>query len=125
MDDVREQISESLNRDRRITLRELSAESGLSFGTYQRIVTEDLAMKRVAGKFIPKLLNGDQKENLVTICKDLKQSLADDHDLLSKIITGDETWVYGYDPETKFQSSRWKSPGFPRPKKARQSRSHV
>ncbi|UYV80628.1 HORMAD1 [Cordylochernes scorpioides] len=25
-----------------------------------------------------------------------------------KIITGDETWVYGYDPETKRQSAEWR-----------------
>ncbi|UYV63071.1 hypothetical protein LAZ67_2003056 [Cordylochernes scorpioides] len=25
-----------------------------------------------------------------------------------KIITGDETWVYGYDPETKPQSAEWR-----------------
>jgi len=31
--------------------------------------------------------------------------------------------VYGYDPETKQQSSQWKSPGSTRPKKARQGRS--
>jgi len=37
----------------------------------------------------------------------------------------DESWVYGYDPETKAQSSQWKSPESPRPKKARQSRSNV
>ena len=82
-------------------------------------------MKRVAAKLIPKLLNPNQKKNRMLICQDMKQSLADDPDLLSKIITGDETWVYGYDPETKFQSSQWKSPGSPRPKKARQSRSQV
>ncbi|GFV81724.1 histone-lysine n-methyltransferase setmar-like protein [Trichonephila clavipes] len=41
------------------------------------------------------------------------------------IITGDETWVYGYDPETKQQSSQWKFPSEPRPKKARQSRSNI
>ena len=35
---------------------------------------------------------------------------------------GDETWVYGYDPETKQQTSPWKSPNSPRPKKARQVR---
>jgi len=29
---------------------------------------------------------------------------------LSKIITADETWVYGYDPETKQQPSQGKSP---------------
>jgi hypothetical protein len=32
-------------------------------------------------------------------------------------ITGDETWVYGYDIETKQQSSHWKSPAWPHPKK--------
>ncbi|GFY22806.1 hypothetical protein TNCV_2180671 [Trichonephila clavipes] len=39
------------------------------------------------------------------------------------IITGDESWVYGYDAETKQQSSQWKTPGSPRPKKARPVRS--
>jgi len=42
---------------------------------------------------------------------------------MSRVITGDESWVYGYDPETKQQSSQWKSPGSPVVKKARQSRS--
>jgi len=41
------------------------------------------------------------------------------------VITGDETWVYAYDPETKTQYSQWKSPGSPRPKKARQVRSNI
>jgi len=39
---------------------------------------------------------------------------------MGQIITGDETWVYGYDPETKRQSLQWKSVDFPRPKKAGQ-----
>ena len=33
---------------------------------------------------------------------------------------GDETWVYGYDPETWIQSSQWKSPSSPRAKEAHQ-----
>jgi hypothetical protein len=41
------------------------------------------------------------------------------------MITGDETWVYGYDPETKVQSSQWKHSSSPRPKKAQQVRSKV
>ena len=39
--------------------------------------------------------------------------------------TGDETWFYGYDPETRVQSSQWKSPSSPCAKKARQSRSNI
>jgi hypothetical protein len=44
---------------------------------------------------------------------------------LSRVITGDERWIYGYDPETKQQSSRRKSPNSPSPKKARQAKSKV
>jgi hypothetical protein len=44
---------------------------------------------------------------------------------LSRVITGDESWIYGYDPDTKQQSSQWKSPNYRRPKKARQVRSKV
>jgi len=36
---------------------------------------------------------------------------------LKNIITGDETWVYGYDVETKMHSSQWMGKGSPRPKK--------
>jgi hypothetical protein len=31
----------------------------------------------------------------------------DDTTFLSRVITGDESWIYGYDPETKLQSSQW------------------
>ena len=49
----------------------------------------------------------------------------DDPDLFKKIMTGNESWVYGYDIETKAQSSQWKRPEKSRPKKARQVRSNV
>ena len=39
----------------------------------------------------------------------------DDLDLLRKVITGDELCVYGYDIETKAQSSQWKRSEEPRP----------
>jgi hypothetical protein len=34
---------------------------------------------------------------------------SEDENFLKRItrITGDETWVYGYDVETKMQSSQW------------------
>ena len=49
----------------------------------------------------------------------------DDPDFVKKVITGDESWVYGYDVETKAQSSQWKHTESPRPKKAHQVRSNV
>jgi hypothetical protein len=35
---------------------------------------------------------------------------------ISRIIKGDKSWIYSYDPETKQQSSQWKSPQLPRAK---------
>ncbi|UYV69597.1 hypothetical protein LAZ67_6004048 [Cordylochernes scorpioides] len=35
-------------------------------------------------------------------------SVRTDPEWKDKIITGDETWVYGYDPETKRQSAEWR-----------------
>ena len=40
----------------------------------------------------------------------------DDPNLLRKVITGEESWVYGYDIETKILYSQWKHPEEPRPK---------
>jgi hypothetical protein len=48
-----------------------------------------------------------------------------DLDFLKTVITGDESWVYGYDPGSEAQLLQWKSPSSPRPKKARQVRSRV
>ncbi|UYV77765.1 CLCN3 [Cordylochernes scorpioides] len=56
---------------------------------------------------------------------EMLDSVRDDPNLLQRVITGDEAWVYGYDVETKAQSSQWKLPHEPRPKKARQVRSNV
>ena len=53
------------------------------------------------------------------------QEAESDENFMGQIITGDETWVYEYDPETKRQSSQWKSPDSPRSKKVRQVRSKV
>jgi hypothetical protein len=38
---------------------------------------------------------------------------------LSGVIISDESWIYDYDPEAKQQSSQWKGPNSPRPKKVK------
>ena len=40
----------------------------------------------------------------------------EDPEFLSKVITADETWLHHFDPESKQQSSVWKSPSLTPPK---------
>jgi len=82
-------------------------------------------MKRVAAKFVPRLLSEDQRTSRLDVCRELKDQLKTDPDILSKMITGDESWCYGYDPKTKQQSSQWKSAMSQRPKKTRKVKSDV
>lgn len=67
-------------------------------------------------KFVPRLLTNDQKEMDVNISQELLDRANVDSSFLKNIITGDETWVYGYDVKTKRQSSQWVGKGSPRPK---------
>ena len=55
--------------------------------------------------------------------RDLQEELKDDTQYIREVVTGDKSWCYGYDPESKQQSSQWKPPNLPRPKIARQVRS--
>ena len=72
-------------------------------------------MRRIRAKFVPRFLTDDQKENRVEISQELLANANGNENFLKNIIT-DETWVYGYDVETKMQSSQWKGKGSPRPK---------
>jgi len=88
--------------------------------TVKKILTEDLDMRKVCAKMVPKELTEERKQRRVTICQDLIER---QDDILGHVITGDETWVYQYDPEMKRQNAQWKTANSPRPKKFCQSKS--
>ncbi|UYV62839.1 hypothetical protein LAZ67_2002104 [Cordylochernes scorpioides] len=119
------EVEKMILANRRITVREVAEDLNISIGSCHSIFINDLGMRRVAAKFVPKLLNCDQKQHRMNIANEMLDSVRDDPNLLQRVITGDEAWVYGYDVETKAQSSQWKLPHEPRPKKARQVRSNV
>ncbi|XP_011867391.1 PREDICTED: putative uncharacterized protein FLJ37770, partial [Vollenhovia emeryi] len=118
-----ERVRNLVMADRRLTVREIAEEVGVSKDSAHAILREDLNMNRVAAKFVPKL-SPEQKDLRFDVAQDLLDT-ANTDGFLNTVITGDESWVYGYDPETKRQSSQWKHPDFPRPKKARQVRSKI
>jgi hypothetical protein len=95
----------------------ISDELGLSFGLEQSILTEDFGKKHVPEKFVPKLRTVEQKETHLAVDRDLLQCADQDANFMQTIITSDKSWVYGYNPETKAQSSQWKILGSPRPNK--------
>jgi len=106
-------ICQIVRENRWLTIRNIAEQVNIDRETIRKILTEDLDIRKVCAKMIPKELTEEQKQRRVTICQDLMES---QDDILGRAITGDETWVYQYDPETKQKSAQWKTANSPRPK---------
>jgi hypothetical protein len=96
-----EKIWELVQNDRRWTIHELADTVGMSYRVFQEILKENLNMRHIAAKFVPWLLTNDQKQRHVNVCLELWVKANKDPTSISRIITDDESWIYGYDPETK------------------------
>ncbi|GBP04097.1 hypothetical protein EVAR_74835_1 [Eumeta japonica] len=56
----------------------------------------------------PHILTKARKLRHVIWCREtLKIFVGGDSNAVQDIVTGDESWIYCYDPETKRQSARW------------------
>jgi len=55
----------------------------------------------------------------------LLNRLESEPEFFSRVITGDESWILEYAPETKRQSREWHTAKSPRPKKARMNKSKI
>jgi hypothetical protein len=58
-------VREIIRADMCLTIREVAEDAGIAFGTCQKIVTEDLQMRRVSVKFVPCLLTAEKKDDRV------------------------------------------------------------
>jgi len=111
------EVRQFVRENRRLTVRSIAEQVNIDRETVRKILTEDLHMRKLCAKIVPKELAEEQKQRRVTIFQDL---LERQDDILGRVITGDETWVYDkYDPETKWQTAQWKTANSPRPKKFR------
>ncbi|UYV80655.1 hypothetical protein LAZ67_19001267 [Cordylochernes scorpioides] len=114
-----QKITDLIKENPRTTLLELEQDTGISKTTIGKIVTKDLKLKKTPAKFIPRFLTNEQKLCRLATCENMLEMTRTDPEWKDKIITGDETWVYDYDPETKRQYAEWIGQGEPRPKKSR------
>jgi histone-lysine N-methyltransferase SETMAR len=89
------------------------------------ILSDEIGMRLITAKFMPRLLTDNRKQHRLEVSLNRKEHVSNDPDLLSKVITGDESWIDDYDPEIKQQSSQWKCPSSPWLKKTLQVKSNV
>lgn len=102
----------------------MSEELQLSRSSVHNILKKDLNLSKLAPKFVPCLLTEEQRHFRVSLCEDNIQSLKDDPLFLSRIVTGDKSWVSVFELELKTESKQWLPKGrhTQRPQKALRNR---
>ena len=118
-----DQIKNFMDKDCHVSIETISAQFDVSVGTVHTIIREELKMRKICTKFVPRVLREDQKERHCHDSREMVELINSDPALHDDLMTCNESWIYCYDPVTKKQSSQWKHAGSPRPKKVRQSKS--
>ena len=71
-------------------LRMISNELNLNWFTVRQIIKQDLDVRRVCAKMVPKNLTSEQKASRRDACLDLLDCLERESEFFSHVITGDE-----------------------------------
>lgn len=112
-------VSAAVEKDRRFTIQDLSKKTKLSQTTVWRILTVCLGLILKCARWIPKVLTKEQKNFRVAASKEnLTLYYQDPEFFENQLVTGDETYIHHYEPETKRQSMQWLESGSAPPKKA-------
>ena len=104
--------------NRRVAIDEVMCSLRISHGSAYRIIHDELRFHKLCARWVPRELTTEHKRKRVEICQCLLDRYNNEgEEFLSRIVTGDETWVHHYEPESKTQSMEWKHTGSPMKKK--------
>ena len=101
--------------DRRSTVRQIAEDLGISAGSVVTIIHERLGMNKVCSKWVPRLLTTVMRADRRACSNELLAMVEAEPDFFDRVVTGDESWVHHYDPETQIEAKEWRHPGSPRP----------
>lgn len=117
-------VQQVISQDRRASIDSIAWELDISHGSVQAILTNDLGLSKLSARWVPRALRPDHKARRSECALDILNRLDnDEEDFFRRLVTGDETWIFQYDPESKVQSKEWLPRGSNGPKKFRAERS--
>ena len=113
-------VDEMIQLNRRVRVRDIASALNISTYSVETIVHEHLQYRKICARWVPRSLTEEHKRNRLDISNELVQRYDEQGQaFLHCIVTGDETWLHQFEPETKRQSMQWRHPWSPPPRKFR------
>ena len=112
-----QKVDEMIVANRRVKQKDIANALDISKERAHHIITVHLGYRKVSARWVPRQLTVEMKAQRKTICTQLLERFTHDGErFLRSIITGDESWVHHYDPESKMQSMQYRHKNSPAPK---------
>ena len=109
-------IKEIIEGDARFTVCDIARKVGISLSTVHLILKKHLKVRKISARWVPHLLNDEQKRQRVKVAKKLLQMFPKyDKNQFSNVVTGDETWVHYFEPIRKVSNKIWATKHSKRP----------
>ena len=117
--EIIEQVHDTVLDDRQMKVHEIAETIGISKEHVGYILHEELDMKKLCARWVPRLLTADQKCTRMKISEQCLKRFNKNNEFVHRFITMDETWIHHYTPESKQQSKQWTEAGCSTPEKTR------
>ena len=115
-------VKRIIDEDRRMTVETIAKEAKLSVASTHRILHEELSMRKMTARWVPRLLTAAQMLARMNSCRQLL-GMHRRENIVNNLVTVDETWIHHFDPESKVASMEWRTKGSPSPIKAKSAKS--
>ncbi|KAK2724682.1 hypothetical protein QYM36_001247 [Artemia franciscana] len=96
-------VCKVLNSDHRLSICLIAHMLNLLKSAVPVIVMMHLNMSKVCAKMVPEVHTDDQKLWQVEVCQENLNMYESDPQFLINLITGDESWIFEYDPKEIFK----------------------
>ena len=91
-----------IEEDARYTVQELEELSCIHSSSVLKILRERLGLCKICTPWVPHLLTDEQKQSRVRLASQVIEKYDKcDQRRLEEILTGDETWIYHFQPDSK------------------------
>jgi hypothetical protein len=113
-------IGELIRANRHITVLELSQEVGISAGSVEEILHNELKVSTVSARWVPRLLSPEHRERrLVAVTQLLQRYEREGAEVLDSVVICNETWVHCFTPGSRTASKQCNHTHSLPPKKAK------
>jgi [histone H3]-lysine36 N-dimethyltransferase SETMAR len=98
---------ELVNTDPHISIDLIAEVLDISHGSVDTILKQHLQLKKVSSRWVPHELTPEQRQKRIDICQENLRKFESGEWRLCDVVTGDETWIYYRNIESKQKSRAW------------------